>query len=103
MKIPKAVRVLNYPYTVAFKEGLIDPDKRGAIGQTNERELTINLDSTQHPAAIGSTFIHELLHAVDWHYFEQTLFSDDEREKKICLLAEGLCQVLSDMGVTFET
>ena len=102
MKIPKTVRVLAHPYRVEFVDGIINPDRRGAIGQTCCLSLTIKLDKTQQPSTIAATFLHELLHAIDWTYFEDKLFSDDV-EEKTDRLAEALHQVLSDMGVTFET
>lgn len=96
MKIPKFIKVGGHTYEVVFAEGLWMRD--GLVGQARHyTEQTLEVEAALCPEGIGLSFVHETLHAIDRIYNNHALSED-----AVDALAEGLFQVLSDMGITFE-
>jgi len=96
MKIPKSIKVGGHTYKVSFVEKLWM--REGNIGQVRHNtDQAIELDTALHPEQTTATFLHETLHAIDKVYNGGALSED-----AIDAMAEGLLQVLSDMGITFE-
>lgn len=102
MKIPKKIKVgghwwvIKYPYL--FKE------RQDVFGLCEDapKEISITeLDSNGNKRADSSifvTFLHEVLHALDF-LNNQSIFKSDsfeETERRVDNLAEGIYQVLVD-------
>ena len=95
MKIPKTIKVGGHTYEVVIDEHLWHNEN--LHGQVDYNNQVITLDTYGHPQQLSATFIHEVLHAID-RYFNNKALTEDEIDS----MAEGLFQVLSDMGITFE-
>ena len=95
MKIPKSIKVGGHTYEVKLRHNLVrDTGDRGCV---TWRTQLIEIDDNMVPSITATTFIHEVIHVADKH------FNNDELcENATNALAEGLNQVLSDMGITFE-
>lgn len=99
MKIPKEVKIggkvykIVYPYK--FKES------NDHIGQSDHEKQIILISDTdssgnkRHRQNIEETFLHELLHCIDWIYNAGEL-RDKLGESGIERTSEGLYQVLKD-------
>jgi len=96
MKIPPSIKVGGHTYTVSFVEKLWM--REGNLGQARHNtDQIIELEVALHPEQTAATFLHEVMHVVDRVYNKGSLSED-----AIDAMAEGLFQVLSDMGITFE-
>jgi len=95
-------RIAGHEYRVILTKGIIDPDKRGAIGQCKNNTHELKIDTTQEPSEQSVVFLHEILHAISFRYFFNTLFGEagtTENEEMIDRLSEALYQVLSSAGI----
>ena len=102
MNIPKKIKIgghwweVKYPYL--FKERLdhygqcVDPQKELRISKVD------GCGVERAKSSIAVTFLHELLHALDFLNSNSIFKSDnrEEEERKIETLAEGIYQVLVD-------
>ena len=95
MKIPKQIKVASHTYRVIFKKNLIR--NMGNRGSTNWHLKTIEIDDDMGEGLTPTTFLHEIIHVVDRHFLNDQLDEDNSQR-----LAEGLLQVFTEMGVTFE-
>lgn len=95
MKIPKSIRVGGFTYKVEFTDNLWRSD--GYKGCVCWHTRTITLDVNNDAQEQGYNFLHEVTHAVDKHFNQDGL-----DEKEVSAIANGLYQVLSDMGITFS-
>lgn len=96
MKIPKSIKVGGHTYKVILRDYLWMEE--GNIGQARHNtNQIIEIDPKLHPEQIGCTFWHEVLHTINRIYNNNQLGEDD-----VNAISEGLFQVLSDMGITFE-
>ena len=96
MKIPESIKVGGHTYRVLFRDDLWLEE--GNVGQArhNTRQI-IEIDPKLDPEQIGCTLWHEIIHTINRIYNNNQL-----GERDIDAVAEGLFQVLSDMGITFE-
>ena len=95
MKIPKKVKIAGHYYRVKQDDkGLV---KEHLIGTTNNDFKEIRLCKHYKSSRAGvkseieETFLHEVLHAVDKNYNNDSL-----TEKALNRLSQGLYQVLKD-------
>lgn len=96
MKIPESIKVGGHTYKIIFSETLWI--REGNIGQARHNtDQTIELEVRLHPDQTAASFLHEMLHAIDRVYNKGSLAEDE-----IDAIAEGLFQVLSDMGIFFS-
>ena len=95
MKIPESIKVGGHTYYIEYSRDLIRDD--GRLGQVTWQMMRIQLEENQSESSLAATFLHEVLHIVDKHYNAKR-----NEEADIDRLSEGLYQVLSDMGITFE-
>ena len=95
MKIPKSIKVGGHTYQIEYVNDLVRDDNQ--LGVMCWQLGKLRLEARQSGNFIASTFLHEILHAIDRHYNSRRLSEEDTDR-----LSEGLFQVLSDMGITFE-
>ena len=94
MKIPKSIKVGGRIYSVRFVKHLWR--RSGFKGHIVFDTQEIELDDEIGEADVFTIFLHEAIHAIDKIFGENNL-----EESKVNMLAEGLYQVFSDMGITF--
>ena len=94
MEIPESIKVGGHTYQVIVRLGVWR--EAGNHGESLHNLQEIRLEKLQSPEMLESAFIHEILHCVDRVYNNHNL-----AEETVDALAEGLYQVLSDMGITF--
>lgn len=99
MKIPKSIKIgghvweIKYPYT--FQER---SDRWGQCDDAKKQVLVSDSDVNGAPRAKSSvmiTFIHEILHALDF-FTGQKIFDGESGEMKAAGLSEAIFQVLVD-------
>ena len=95
MKIPEKIRVGGHIYTIEYSKDLVRDDNR--LGQVCWQKMLVLLEENQAWSSLVVSFLHETLHLIDKHYNNKALTEDE-----VDSIAEGLFQVLSDMGITFE-
>ena len=95
MKIPKSIKVGGRIYSIEFVKNLwrVSGYKGHIIFDTQQ----IEIDSDNGKADTSTIFLHETIHAID-----KIWGNNDMSESQVNMIAEGLYQVLSDMGITFE-
>ena len=94
MRIPASIKVGGHTYKVIVKLGLWR--EAGNHGESLHNLQEIRLETLQHSEMLGAAFIHEILHCIDRVYNNHNLTED-----VVDAIAEGLYQVLNDLGVTF--
>ena len=95
MKIPESIKVGGHTYKIEWVKNLIRDDaNRGCLYWHTH---LIKLDDNMAEDTYTVSLLHEIIHSIDRHYCNDHISEDDTAS-----LAEGLFQVLSDMGVTFE-
>ena len=95
MKIPEFIKVGGHTYEIIIDEDLWFNE--GHHGTTNYSTQKIRLSTQGHVEVRGTTFLHEILHVID-----RVLNLNSLDERTVDILSEGLFQVLSEMGITFE-
>ena len=96
MKIPESIKVGGHTYSIVFTDQLWM--REGNLGQARHNmEQLIQLEPNLHPEQVNVSFWHEVLHVVDRVYNNNQL-----GESSVDCISEGLFQVLSGMGITFE-
>ena len=95
MRIPKSIKVGGRTYTIEFKKNLWR--ETGFKGHIIFDTQQIEMDDSLGSADLSTIFFHETIHAID-----RIWGNNDLSESETNFLAEGLFQVLSDMGITFE-
>jgi hypothetical protein len=92
MEIPKKIRVGAYTYKVMIVDKLVDEDAirkddRFMLGQCDSNKLEIYILRDQSKIQQASTFVHEVLEAINEHY------GIGLKHKQIQALECGLMQV----------
>ncbi len=97
VKIPKRLRVAGHTYKISINtrtdKGLDSEHYRGVH---SDLLRTIEIKSNLSEEETSCTFLHECIHAVDVTYCASHLAEDDIRS-----LANGLHQILEQLGVRF--
>lgn len=95
--IPRKIKIGGFDYSIvvspAFDKELFADGNKGSMSSRLRR---IIVSSTLPPQDFSETFVHEILHAVDDIYTNSSL-----TENQVFLLANGLLQVLEQLGVRF--
>lgn len=86
------IRVVYRDYTIRDWD-LIDGEAARAFGRLSSNTATIYVDRSSEPEKVVNTTLHELLHAV-WH--EMCISDEDDEERTVTALANGLTQVMRD-------
>ena len=89
MKIPNKIKILGYDYEVIFRNRGNDDGSDNA-GTHSSRSQKIWIDSDQSQQQQESTFLHEILEALNY------ALQLEITHKGICSLEAGLYQVLKD-------
>lgn len=97
MTIPASIKIGAQIYSVRFEKGL--NHNHNAAGQSRHLKNEIILDPDQAQTQIEDTFLHEVLHCIDW---QQKIFSSDEDEAQISRLTSLLLQVIKDNKEVFS-
>jgi len=90
MKIPKTCKIGGYNYEVKFVENRTKDNGDSHPASVSSQWQKIFIDSNQHKEGQESSFIHEILEAIDYHY--QIGLPHD----KISVLETALYGVLSE-------
>ena len=83
-------------FSVEFKTNIYDLDKRALYGTVLHSEQRILLDAEQPPQLMQSSFLHEVLHAID------DMVQAELTERQVSVLAPALLMVLRDNGLLKE-
>jgi len=95
MLVPKTIQVGGHVYTIRFNAVKVrDEGRRGLV---NHRLQLIELGSERSESGMYTTLIHELVHIIDYVYNH-----NDLSEGAIDSLAEGLNQVLPQLGLELD-
>ncbi len=98
MKIPKTLKIGGHIYKILFP--YVFTERYDINGNCDADTCLIkiaasNVNIPRAESAIAVTFIHEVLHAIDFNTGHR-IFERTEGEKKIEALSEGIYQVLVD-------
>lgn len=98
MKIPSTLKIGGHQYKVIFP--YVFTERFDRTGDCDYSKNIIRIadslgNEKRSDSVIITTFIHEILHAVD-HVTGQDMFTGDIGEKMVDGLAEGIYQVLID-------
>ena len=94
MKIPESIKVGGRIYGIDFIKGLWQ--RTGFKGHIIFNTQEIEIDGDISEADMHTIFLHETIHAID-----KIWGNNDLSESQVNMVAEGLYQVFSDMGITF--
>ena len=93
IRIPKEVQSGGVTYQVKWDESARQRlETEGCNGQCNKQDLIILISPKM--ARVAQTFIHEIVHAIDYEYCQGTL-----TEVQVDSLATGFLQVLRQLGI----
>jgi hypothetical protein len=92
MQIPRQVKILGHIYSVKEYESF----SSDTFGSHDPNTLTIRLNNNKNDSQIASTFLHEIIEAVN-HLLELGL-----EHRQISGLESGLYQVLKDNKLMFD-
>ncbi len=97
MKLPANVQIGGYTYTIDLSDQAANElESKAAFADHSNLLKRIRLNSRATQQQMDNDFIHETLHAIGHVYFD-----DDLDEKVVSGLANGLQQVLGQMGIHF--
>ena len=96
MIIPDTVKILGYTYQVKKVNDRLKNNGVNTAGSCSCVNQTIWIDTASTQDQQESTFIHEILEALDYH------LNLGLGDAKICPLESGLYQVLKDNFLTKE-
>jgi hypothetical protein len=90
------VKVGPLDFSVELKTNIYGLDKRALYGTVLHSEQRILLDAEQPPQLMQSSFLHEVLHAID------DMVQAELTERQISVLAPALLMVLRDNDLLKE-
>ena len=94
IKVPKSIKVGGFDYKVIFKDGESQDGEKWGWWRNDPQEIEVRGDAP--PQRFSSTFLHEVMHAVDDTYLGSKLVESD-----IVGLVAGLHQVLEQLNIRF--
>lgn len=99
MKIPKRVKIGGFWWTIKLDKNVAFEGQ--VYGSTHFPSQTIFLDPRLPQQKLEQTFIHELLHAINWQYGVAKILDkpdghNDLEEIAVAGISMGLYQVLVD-------
>ncbi len=98
MKLPESVEVGGFTYKIRTdKESSLELKRSNCCGLTKYDPQEIFLDTDMSQECLLATFLHETIHAID-----RVFRCGELTEDQVHSLANGLQQILKDMGITFE-
>jgi len=94
IKIPDKIQVGGFQFDVEDEEEELH--SKNCWGDSSNALRRIRLYPRQKPVELSNSFIHELLHCIDYIYIEKEITEDQIR-----VLANGLHQAFESMGIRF--
>ena len=95
MKIPSELQVGGVTYQVRWDlEARQFLANEGNNGYCNKQSLCLSLNPDQ--TRVGQTFLHEVVHAIDFEYCACSL-----TEAQVDTISHGMMQVLRQFGIEF--
>ena len=92
IKLPQKLRIGGFDYTIEIADKELESKK--VLGDVSHYLKRIRLRSDVSDQELLNDFLHEVLHSIDY------VFNDDRTEEgTITVLANGLHQVLSQLGI----
>ena len=95
MEIPKQIKVGAYTYDIVFVDEFSDKDNNpydeDITGNSDSKSLVIKILSGLSRVQTESTFIHEIIEAINDHY------GIDLEHHQICALESGVYQVCQQL------
>jgi hypothetical protein len=91
--IPKSLKIGNFRFSVSVQESG-DSQAMMAFGHMNPISQSIRLAPDQNAQNLADTFIHEVLHAIHWHF--ELMGENVDEEDFTTRTAHGLCQLWQD-------
>lgn len=95
IKIRKELKFGGHTFRIVKDRGLDSDGIRAAI---DFKRLVISINPDKKPSVRAQGLIHEIIHGVDEIYLNRQLGSDNIVEP----LAEGIWQVLDQLGIAFD-
>ncbi len=97
IKIPSTIKIGGFDYEIIInQQSDQELDNNNHWGEHSSAKRWIRLHSKAKGQELTNTMIHEILHAVD-SVFNNRMLTENETE----LLANGLHQVLEQLGIRF--
>lgn len=93
-EIPKKVKVAGLSWDVTFDSAFCN--KNGVLGATSMNNQEIILDPNVSPEMIMSTFLHELIHAINFQYGVTKVLDDKIEEIVTNAISNGLWAAIQD-------
>jgi len=93
MKLPKTLQVGPYTYRVEVVPDLLNEAKESLFGHADHAALVIRIGTTCPPGRLGTTLMHELLHAV------AEMAGTELPEEQVRTLAPALTDTLERNGL----
>ena len=92
--VPNEIQIGCHKYSILFDKALTDAN---VYGRRNPMLLSIRLSPDNQPSQNLVSLLHEFLHCISDHYC-----SDKVDEGLIDGLAEGLAQIVQNMGIELD-
>ncbi len=97
IQIPKTIQVGGFNYDIDtgghYNEEL---SRHGHWAEHSAIARNIRLDTTMKPQQASKTFIHEVLHAINMIYSNESL-----AEEEVQNISQGVFQVMEQLGIRF--
>lgn len=101
--LPKKIKIGGHEYDVIFPYNFKEIDSYLGLHDLLARKIYISevdySGNIRKDSDIYKTLLHEILHGIDSVYLKDRLAEEDDHEKIIDSLADGLLQVLTDANL----
>lgn len=95
IRVPRRLQIGGHIYSIEYNDEIERTNH--FWGTHDHRALKIEIYPNIRSTVKASTLIHEVLHAIS------TVYSQDQMEEdKVQSLAEGILQVMGELGITFD-
>lgn len=95
IRVPKRIQIGGHVYSIDYNEEIERTDR--LWGTHDHRALQIEIYPHISPTVKTSTLLHELIHAIAVVYTQIEI-----EDNKIQSMAEGLTQIMSQIGITLD-
>lgn len=95
IKIPPELKIGGHTFKIVNNSDL---DSDGLRARIDFKRLVISIHPHKKSSVKAQGFIHEIMHSIDYIYLNRRIDNDDIIEP----LAEGLWQLLEQLGIEFD-